>query len=1534
MSGTNSTWNTASSGDWSDTADWTGVVPDSGVANATIAQAGTYTVDIGSGESFTADTIILDDAAATLQIAGTLNLARTLRLTAGTLDLSGTISGGTIVAGIDAPDFTGGTLSGVKYEGSLNLSAASSENLYVTNGLTLTGAGGNGAGAVNLTGTSCALYFLDNNEVLNSATVTFGGSGDQIYAYYSLTLGATLAIAQSAAGSSDGLDGATIIGEGSITLTAKGGNFTVDADSFTNNGTISVSNGDTLTFEGPSFANAGKLSANRATIDFNGAWTNTGTVDVANSAVNFSAAVATAEFDLFDGDKDTITIGGGGTLENAGATLTVGNGSGFSPITLAGTISGGTIVDNGSGFDFAGGTLSGVTYQGPLDLSGTSANVYVTNGLTLTGTGGGAVNLTGTTCGLYFLDSETFNDATVTFSGSGNQIYAYYSLTLGSGLSIVQSAAGSNDNLDGATIVNDGTIDLNASGGDFFIASNRFTNDGLISVSNGEVLDLETSFANMGVLSSNDGTIDFNGAWTNPGTVHVTNSNVNFLSGETGSVTTAEFELFAGANDSMDIGAGGVLDNSGATLTVGTGSGFSLIYLEGDIDGGTIVDGGSGIAFNGGELSGVTYEGALDLSGAANVSIDNGINLTGAGGNGPGMVNLTGTGGALYFLDSETFDHAKVTLGGSGDEIYAYETLTLGSGLSIAQSAAGASDSLTGATIISFANITLSANGGAFTISPGSFTNNGVIGVTNGDTLTLQGGTFANAGQLLATGATIVFNEAATNTGTVEVGNSTVDLSYDSSMNTAFFELFAGQSDAMTIGYDATLDNTGAVLTIGNGSGFSTITFEGTISGGTIVDGGSGFNLNGGTLSGVTYQGVLDLSAANASVYIENGLTLTGADGSGPGAVNLTGNNSSLIFIDSETFNNATVTLGGDNAGIDAFNTLTLGQNLSIIQSAAGASDTLGGADAAVVVNDGTITASADGGAFTVDAQIFTNNGEIIASNGDTFDVESDVDFTNAQDEALIGGTFEAEAGSTIAFESQIATDDATIILSGEGSMIESATTPIEATLTAIGAGGTLELLSGRSFDTSAVFGNAGLLQLGGGSFTAASLTDAAGSTLLGNGVVAAAVANSGTIHAANGTLILQDGVSGEGGFQIDKGATLEFAGAITDTGTISFNGTGGTLALTTTSGFKNTILNFAAGDSIDLLKIVATSAVLNGSDQLVITDMGTPVATLDLGGNFDKTSFSTVSDGNGGTLIETTGPLVTGPQTLTELSGLAVALTGYQAYDADPAAQSNFTVTVSDKTGLLSATAEDGGTMAGAGTTKLTLTGTVAAVQAELATLAYTGGATGIKPTLTDTLTLTARGSKGGSDSLTTTITVDHLPPVTTVPATETVASGKTTAITGISIADADPTAGTATFTVKLTDKTGVLSALATTGGTVSGSDTKSLTLSGSLAAVNKELSGLTYKGSLTRNELVGGDTLTVTTSDGHGDSNAQTIAVTITRTGAAAPAVFPTASPSLDLFGQYVAAGFAAHRAGIGAIPAYLAPDARHLELTASHR
>ena len=73
---------------------------------------------------------------------------------AGSVELNsgGTIVGGTLVATGGTFGWAGGTLDGVTYQGTLNLSQATS-SVYIQDGFTLTGAGGSGGATINLTGT-------------------------------------------------------------------------------------------------------------------------------------------------------------------------------------------------------------------------------------------------------------------------------------------------------------------------------------------------------------------------------------------------------------------------------------------------------------------------------------------------------------------------------------------------------------------------------------------------------------------------------------------------------------------------------------------------------------------------------------------------------------------------------------------------------------------------------------------------------------------------------------------------------------------------------------------------------------------------------------------------------------------------------------------------------------------------------------------------------------------------------------------------------------------------------------------------------------------------------------------------------------------------------------------------------------------------------------------------------------------------------------------------------------------------------------
>ena len=965
-----------------------------------------------------------------------------------------------------------------------------------------------------------------------------------------------------------------IVNQGTINAQAVNGSFYIEPYNFTNQGTINVTNGDTLYIEPTTFTNDGKITlaagttltlGNSSTSALSnsgvisgtddtvniysfGSFSNTGTFNITNSAVNLYGSYTTALLALFNGETDAITLDG--TLTNTGETLTVGAGSALGTVILpsSGSIVGGTIVDQGSGVKFQGGTLSGVIYDGTLDLSPSSSSVYIANSLTannLAGAEPGTINLTGYGDSIYFEGNQTFNNATINLgstSGYYDAIYNYDTndtgsvLTLGPNVIVNQAtnetsgyaeltSTGYNHAGDG--IVNQGTVNAQAVNGSFYIEPYNFTNQGTINVTNGDTLYIEpttftndgkitlaagttltlgnsstSALSNSGVISGTDDTVNIYsfGSFSNTGTFTITNSAVNLY----GSYTTALLALFD--NDTDTITIDGTLTNTGQTLTVGAGSALGTVILPSNetIVGGTIVDQGSGVKFQGGTLSGVIYDGTLDLSpSSSSVYIANSLTANNLAGAEPGTINLTGYGDSIYFEGNQTFNNATINLGSTSgyyDAIYNYDTndtgsvLTLGPNVIVNQAtnetsgyaeltSTGYNDA--GDGIVNQGTINAQAVNGSFYIEPYNFTNQGTINVTNGDTLYIEPNVdLINAGTIaLAAGTTLTLGNSSTsalsnsgvisgtddtvniysfgsfsNTGTFNITNSAVNLY--GSYTTALLALFNGKTDAITL--DGTLTNTAETLTVGAGSALGTVILPsgGSIVGGTIVDQGSGVEFQSGTLSGVTYDGTLNLSPYDSTVYIATSLTANNQAATGPGTINLTGEYDSIYFEGNQTFNNATINLGNTSGYYDYIynddtnntgSVLTLGPNVIVNQAT---NETSGYAvlnstgynhAGDGIVNDGTINAQAVNGSFYIEPYNFTNQGTINDTNGDNLYIEPTT-FTNDGTIAISGGT--ADVTTAV-----LGTGNFTI----NGGTLELAATSAE-TVSFESSGGTLKL--------------------------------------------------------------------------------------------------------------------------------------------------------------------------------------------------------------------------------------------------------------------------------------------------------------------------------------------------------------------------------------------------------------------------------------------------------------------------------------------
>ena len=265
------TWTSGVSADWSTASDWTpsGGPPNSSTTGALINAVGTYTVTISQAE--TANAVTLNAAGAELSVASTGTLFLTgsnpeLQLDAGTLDLDGTLMGGTVLAAggtlqIDS-SANNATLNGVTWQGPLVL--GTNDLLNIAGGLTVETASGGLPGTIDATAGGVSLLVLDS-ETLNNELVAFGSVGtDSIFnsnsAGGTLTLGSGFTLSQTGGFNSliNQYLGDTITNFGQIDI--MGGDLQAFFDALSNSGTVLVSGGGTADFSFITLSNSGLIN--------------------------------------------------------------------------------------------------------------------------------------------------------------------------------------------------------------------------------------------------------------------------------------------------------------------------------------------------------------------------------------------------------------------------------------------------------------------------------------------------------------------------------------------------------------------------------------------------------------------------------------------------------------------------------------------------------------------------------------------------------------------------------------------------------------------------------------------------------------------------------------------------------------------------------------------------------------------------------------------------------------------------------------------------------------------------------------------------------------------------------------------------------------------------------------------------------------------------------------------------------------------------------------------------------------------------
>jgi hypothetical protein len=536
-----------------------------------------------------------------------------------------------------------------------------------------------------------------------------------------------------------------------------------------------------------------------------------------------------------------------------------------------------------------------------------------------------------------------------------------------------------------------------------------------------------------------------------------------------------------------------------------------------------------------------------------------------------------------------------------------------------------------------------------------SITNAGSIHISQGGLLAAEGN------QTLGGGGNFVFADAnGSNRLNLEAGN---------------IVLAAGTTVRGNSGYIGQQSFVGGATTLTNNG-----TISADVSGGTIILAVNGLTTNNGTLaaqnggtlllnSNVTNSISGQIVAGAGSTVVQNGITLNGTinvSGSGTfrpsssgsnflNAVTLAGNlnmtsagviervaggltlNSSTISIaqasllapeGTQTFSGNGTILFADNNPSNRLNLeagdLTLGAGVTVRghSGTIGQQNFVGGA--ANLINNGSISADVAGGTITLAPNgITTNNGILSAQNGGTLLLNSNV--TNNPAGQIIAGV-----GSTVVQNG--------VTLNGVINVVGSGTFKPSSSgsnfLNAVTLAGNLDMAGAVAIErvTGGLTLNAGTIKIGQGSI----LAPQGNQTIGGTGSIVFADNNpSNRLNLEAGNLTLGAGVAvrGNTGY-IGQQNFIGGAANLTNNGTISADGSGGTITVLPNGAFVNNgTLNTATGATLVLPTNFSNAGLMKGTGSFnvpgTLTNAGTVApgaspGTLALTGNYAQASAGT----------------------------------------------------------------------------------------------------------------------------------------------------------------------------------------------------------------------------------------------------------------------------------------------------------------------
>ncbi|MGE3954141.1 MAG: hypothetical protein AB7F31_02945 [Parachlamydiales bacterium] len=1234
----------------------------------TTLNAGVLLLDKNVGLVACPGTVVLNNAAATLEVGTANQTIRDLTFNAGALSFPG---GGAL----NLSNNTGTALTintGATVGGQINLTGGANGNVTKTGATTATLNNldiGSANRIFDVTGTLAISGVLSGvggiNKNTSTGTLTLSGAASNTLTGAITVNAGTLSLAKTAPAAATA-DGVVLNAPATVSISATQdqtiGSFTY--------------NGGTLTFPATRALNLTESVGNA--LIFNAVTPITGQLNltgVGGGGILQTAAAAQtiAGLDL-GGSTRTVNIVAGGTLNVTGilsGTGGINKSTGTGALTLSGTgsntvtgditVSAGTLnlmktapaVASLGGVIVSGGTVTVATTQTigsltfnsgtltfpagtTLNLTNSTGNALIFNGLSaiagqinLTGVGGGGilqtVGPTETIAGLDLGGSTRTVDIT---AGGILDISGVLSGTGGidkvSGGTLTLSGSASNT-VTGTITVNGGDLNLNKGVGLIASAGGVVLNDAganLLTGAAGQTIDNLVYNAGGVILigplnlsNSTGAALTFNGTTTVIGTINLTGGagGGNVIQNAVGTTTLNFLDL--GAFDrTFDITTGGNLDIAG--ILSSTGGGIDKI------NGGTLTLSGAfsntlttTITVNGGTL-------ALDKSpgfaaSAGRVTLNNAAAI------------LT-TGVVPQTIDNLFYNAGTVVLTGPlnltnsvGDGLTFNGATTIGGQINLTGGAGGGNILQTVAGLVTLNNLDVGANDRTFDIATGGTLDisavlssaGGGIDKVNGGTLTLSNG---------------VSNTLAT---TITIDGGTLNLN-----KSAGFVASAGR---------VTVNNGAAILT----TGAAAQTIDNLVyDSGTVLLGGA-LNLSNSAGDGLLFNG---------ATTINGQINLTG--GAGGGGVTQTAlATATLENLDLGAFDRTFNIAGGGTLEVAGILSGTGGLNkdtgLGTLLLSGSSNNTLTGT---ITINAGTVTLGKSGGAIATPNGIVVNNAlAVLTLTGEAQTIDNLT--YNAGTVSLAGLPLNLSNSTGNA----LTLNGATTILgqinltggAGGGNVLQTVAGTV--TLGALDLGPfdrTIDIIGGGTLDLSGILsGSGGINQVNPGTLT---LSGASSNTLTGTITVndgtlnlnkaAGQIASEGGVTLVGATSLLTTGAADQ---TIDN--LIFNAGLVTLTGALNLsNSTGAALTLnntTTIAGQINLtggaggggVIQAAAGtanlDNLDLGAFdrdfaimgggtLDIGGVLSGAGGILLTDAG----TLELSGAANNTVTGTLFAQNG----------------------------------------------------------------------------------------------------------------------------------------------------------------------------------------------------------------------------------------------------------------------------------------------------------------